>query len=106
MTLRDLFSDASIYVAKSLNVALWEENWLDAEIKYVFGAIYLYFIGFLIALKVIEKLSAVIKREIALFGFGYNTKGQILVAILVALPVLIFFGGGVLALIWELFEAL
>ena len=71
MTLRDLFSDVFIHVAKSLNVALWQENWLDAEIGYVFGAIFLYFIGLTVALNAYDFVHRMVKDEIALVGKGF-----------------------------------
>jgi len=83
MTLRELFSDSIIYFAKSLNVALWQENWLDAEIRYVFGAICLYILGLWLALTVLEKLQNMIKKELALYDKAFAKKALKVVVVCV-----------------------
>ena len=105
MTLRDIMDGWHSFAGGSLDLAFWRENWLDAELQHVFGAIAFYILMIWLFLKFIEKaqafFKALVKGEAAIYKKSFWIKVLKIIGIFIGVTIVMM---GLLSIVFFILE--
>jgi len=87
MTLREILNEISIFFVRSAELAWLQSSWLDAKIQYVAGAIFLYLILAVAAIKIFDAVISSLINLISDWRQGYYGDRAVIIALIMIIAV-------------------